>query len=125
MDRIEQQIHSLNRKVDGLYHLIEDLTTQVAECHWHTPTTIKEEREQFSSVSQYKEYAESSWIKDSDMNHKDILVDNQGWENYADPCHDKGVSSDIQIRRLTTQLTAAYNRIAALEEQILAKRIHS
>lgn len=125
MDRIEQQIHSLNRKVDGLYHLIEDLTTQVAECNWHSPNSIKEEREQFSSVSQYKEYAGSSWVSNSEMNHKDILIDNPNLENCFDSCHDQGVSSDIQIRRLTTQLTAAYNRIAALEEQILAKRIHS
>jgi len=29
------------------------------------------------------------------------------------------------VQRLTAQLTAAYNRIAALEEQLLARRIHS
>ncbi|NEO26340.1 MAG: hypothetical protein F6K03_05435, partial [Kamptonema sp. SIO4C4] len=29
---------------------------------------------------------------------------------------------DLQVRRLTAQVTAAYHRIAALEEQLLAQR---
>jgi hypothetical protein len=37
---------------------------------------------------------------------------------------DKLLTPEIQIQRLTAQLTAAYNRIAALEEQLLLKRIH-
>ncbi len=35
------------------------------------------------------------------------------------------MTQDIQIQRLTAQLTAAYNRIAALEEQLVANRIHA
>jgi hypothetical protein len=35
------------------------------------------------------------------------------------------MTEDIQIQRLTAQLTAAYNRIAALEEQLVANRIHA
>jgi hypothetical protein len=37
---------------------------------------------------------------------------------------EKNITPEIQIQRLTAQLTAAYNRIAALEEQLLLKRIH-
>ena len=37
---------------------------------------------------------------------------------------EKIISPEIQIQRLTAQLTAAYNRIAALEEQLLRERIH-
>ena len=37
---------------------------------------------------------------------------------------DKNITPEIQIQRLTAQLTAAYNRIAALEEQLLRERIH-
>ncbi|NJL98547.1 MAG: hypothetical protein HC924_06865 [Synechococcaceae cyanobacterium SM2_3_2] len=33
------------------------------------------------------------------------------------------ISPEAQVQRLTAQLTAAYNRIAALEEQLLAQRI--
>jgi hypothetical protein len=32
------------------------------------------------------------------------------------------ISPEAQVQRLTAQLTAAYNRIAALEEQLLAQR---
>ncbi len=35
------------------------------------------------------------------------------------------MTQDIQIQRLTAQLTAAYHRIAALEEQLVANRIHT
>ena len=55
------------------------------------------------------------------MEHKDILVDGSGWEGDAN----EGLSPDTQIRRLTAQLTAAYNRIATLEEQLFDCRIHS
>ncbi|NEP07517.1 MAG: hypothetical protein F6K34_23605 [Okeania sp. SIO4D6] len=51
-----------------------------------------------------------------------MLVDddymNQGSQNM-----DGELTSEIQIQRLTAQLTAAYNRIAALEEQLLSRRI--
>ena len=33
---------------------------------------------------------------------------------------ERSLAPETQIRRLTAQLTAAYNRIAALEEQLLA-----
>ncbi|NES66594.1 MAG: hypothetical protein F6K24_15710, partial [Okeania sp. SIO2D1] len=59
---------------------------------------------------------------DLELEHKDVLVDddymNQGSQNM-----DGELTSEIQIQRLTAQLTAAYNRIAALEEQLLSRRI--
>jgi hypothetical protein len=36
----------------------------------------------------------------------------------------KSMSQELQMQRLMAQLTAAYNRIAALEEQLMAQRIH-
>lgn len=59
------------------------------------------------------------------MEHKDILLDGNDGESNAGQKGEQALSPDIQIRRLTAQLTAAYNRIAALEEQLLACRIHS
>jgi predicted nucleic acid-binding Zn-ribbon protein len=38
---------------------------------------------------------------------------------------DSELTPEIQIRRLTAQLTAAYQRIAELEEQLMAKRVYS
>jgi len=56
------------------------------------------------------------------MERKDVLIDGiyldmnrQGGDN---------ITPEIQIQRLTAQLTAAYNRIAALEEQLIRERIH-
>jgi hypothetical protein len=61
---------------------------------------------------------------------QDLSIDNNGArivsatapvENRK-PIREQDLSPQIQIQRLTAQLTAAYNRIAALEEQLLAKR---
>lgn len=59
----------------------------------------------------------------STMEHKDVLSeDTIPQPVLPDPFHEPSVASDIQIRRLMAQLTAAYNRIAILEEQLLACR---
>lgn len=62
-------------------------------------------------------------LSSPELEHKDVLVDGiftdinfQGGDRHLTP--------EIQIQRLTAQLTAAYNRIAALEEQLLLKRIN-
>lgn len=57
------------------------------------------------------------------MEHKDILVDSNELDTHLQS-GEKELGPEIQIQRLTAQLTAAYNRIAALEEQLLARRIH-
>lgn len=59
------------------------------------------------------------------ITHKDILVDDNTSTSNLNSDSERDLSADIQIRRLTAQLTAAYNRIAALEEQILTYRIPS
>lgn len=59
------------------------------------------------------------------MEHKDVLIDGNNEITNSHHNSDKALSADIQVQRLTAQLTAAYNRIAALEEQLLARRIHS
>ena len=54
--------------------------------------------------------------------HKDILPDeviNSPWLGDGRPAP---LSCDQQVYRLTAQLTAAYHRIAVLEEQLLARR---
>jgi hypothetical protein len=59
------------------------------------------------------------------MEHKDVLVDSNSELTNSHQNSEKALSADIQVQRLTAQLTAAYNRIAALEEQLLSRRIHS
>lgn len=71
------------------------------------------------SVSQT--YPEEAKMEDLFF-HKDILPDeiiNSPWLGDGRP---KPLSCDQQARRLSAQLTAAYHRIAVLEEQLLARR---
>ena len=56
----------------------------------------------------------------TNLNRKDETHQN----SMTNSGNDANWSTDIQIRRLTAQLTAAYHRIAALEEQLLSHRIH-
>ncbi len=56
-------------------------------------------------------------------NHKDILTDDEAM--YAELSDYKGsdnIPCEEQVYRLTAQLTAAYHRIASLEDQLLAAR---
>jgi uncharacterized coiled-coil protein SlyX len=57
--------------------------------------------------------------------HKDILVDreHETWSSHLNG--EGGLSCEWQMRRLTAQLTTAYNRIAALEEELLNRRINN
>jgi hypothetical protein len=123
MNRLEQNIHDLDRKVDGLYQIIEHLSFQVAQCKSPESYRTPETPDSMNSVSRYKQYAQSSRISQLEMSHKDILVDEE--EGFKDMSYDQALSPETQVRRLTVQLMAAYNRIAALEEQVLAQRMHS
>lgn len=58
-----------------------------------------------------------------DLRHKDILEDDDHYGESDFSTQDRPLALDIQVQRLTAQLTAAYNRIAALEEQLLSQRI--
>jgi hypothetical protein len=60
----------------------------------------------------------SEWI----VSQQDVLIDSSGMEIGHHQIERQDLSPQIQVQRLTAQLTAAYNRIAALEEQLLAKR---
>jgi hypothetical protein len=61
---------------------------------------------------------------------QDLSIDNNGSRivsatapmDNRQQIREEDLSPQIKIQRLTAQLTAAYNRIAALEEQLLAKR---
>jgi hypothetical protein len=60
----------------------------------------------------------SEWI----IAQQDVLIDSSGIEVNHHQIKEQDLAPQIQIQRLTAQLTAAYNRIAALEEQLLARR---
>ena len=120
MDELYREIATLDGKVDRLYAIVEQLSQQISELLSQNPSQALLEVQPFEAVS-----LPTRKNVDSMMQHKDILVEGTRWEPPADYEQYQEVSPELQIRRLTAQVTAAYNRIAALEEQLLAQRIHS
>ena len=125
MDALQRQILDLTQKVDTLHKIIERISCQINQ-------VVSERQQQraqsdpLATVGSMTAHSTSNQRNlNSVMEHKDILLDGSNWENDINPQSEHTLSPDIQIRRLTAQLTAAYNRIAALEEQLLARRIHS
>lgn len=123
MDTIQKQVSVLSAKVDALYQLIEQLSGKisevVSECRFGSDQIQRLEGNAAMSYRSYQGYSSL----DPAMEHKDVLVDSSTPDSVSQSS-EKQLSPEVQIQRLTAQLTAAYNRIAALEEQLLSKRIH-
>ena len=112
MNSIEVQLSQVSAKVDALHTKIEQLRDQIGELMlWQ-----QENSEPLSaSGASYK-------ALNTDLsNHKDVLSEEKRQKSDRKESG-ANLSADIQIQRLTAQLTAAYGRIAALEEQLLARR---
>lgn len=125
MNAIERQMTELAQRIDSLQEIIERLTYQITELTSGIQHQSKENHS-FSTIPQMNSYSFSHQKNQNAlMEHKDVLLDGNGWDNESNTKSEQMLSPDIQIRRLTAQLTAAYNRIAALEEQLLSRRIHS
>lgn len=125
MASIQEQVVKLTDKVDSLYHMIDRVSEQVTAILASSQLVMDADddlRLGHSATAAAPRYNPS--LLDSVCEHKDILVDSShsDLERQSIETH---LSQDIQIQRLTAQLTAAYNRIAALEEQLLAVRVHS
>ncbi|GAC1469536.1 MAG: hypothetical protein NVS2B14_02200 [Chamaesiphon sp.] len=126
MDALQKQIAILSHKIDGLYQMVEVLSYKVSEALPEKQSTPVQASDRFaSSVVNVRQYAHHKHTSvDSMMEHKDVLADRNGFETNTHQNNEKELSPQIQVQRLTAQLTAAYNRIAALEEQLLARRLH-
>ncbi len=128
MDGLQQQINELNQKVSQLHHIVEQLGLQMGISHLKgeamvneqssskSPTIANVSRSVSPNIARTRQYQ-------SVMEHKDILVDEHESHTLIAPEEEPLLTTDLQVRRLTAQLTAAYNRIAALEEQLLASRV--
>ena len=124
MDTLQIQISELRAKIDTLHQLIEQIGTQVKELS--SQQTKRTEHDSYSLpnfASGAVGFTNRHGKLDYQLTHKDVLVDDTSSTSSTNSNSD--LSPDTQIRRLTAQLTAAYNRIAALEEQLLTYRIHS
>ncbi|MEG4529497.1 hypothetical protein [Microcoleus sp. D2_18a_D3] len=125
MEALRQQVTVLSQQVEALYKLIENLNEKLLESAKETKLTQQQRNDRSGTLgndqtSPYQSYSSL----DALLEHKDILLDDNYFDKNSQSL-EKELSAEIQIQRLTAQLTAAYNRIAALEEQLLSKRMHS
>ncbi len=139
MDGLQNHIITLEKKIDQLYAIVEYLSHCIGETlpdsemvsdqsaakRWELDSQLINERSQEDNTAVNKPFPNTHHRGfNAMMEHKDILLDDKNYVPKTTTPHGEEVSSEIQIRRLHTQLTAAYERIAALEEQLLAQRIH-
>ncbi|MCY7367125.1 MAG: hypothetical protein LH474_03130 [Chamaesiphon sp.] len=146
MESIQQQISALTHKIDRVYQMLaretaRDLDAQVVGGE---ETSIKhllnrEDVQLVGGKNRRLRQDSSSHHRNGDLDpannsnyrqdstewiiaQQDILIDSSGVEISHRQIKEQDLAPQIQIQRLTAQLTAAYNRIAALEEQLLANR---
>ncbi|MBE9040226.1 hypothetical protein IQ235_05395 [Oscillatoriales cyanobacterium LEGE 11467] len=120
----EAQITALNHRIDRLSETIERLSLQISGLLTQRETDTRSDSEP-SGFGNYgnRPHASEMSLLGSLMEHKDVLLDGNSMD-LSNQNGEKQLSPEIQIQRLTAQLTAAYNRIAALEEQLLSRRVH-
>jgi hypothetical protein len=115
---IERKIELLTNKVDDVYHILDRL-------HQHLlPVNARQEVASKAVKAQPQQNFPKIDIQESAdwLIHQDVLIDNET-SSYRQ--QETMLSPQSQIQRLTAQLTVAYSRIAALEEQLLARqRVH-
>ncbi|HYX15098.1 MAG TPA: hypothetical protein VE944_12170 [Nostoc sp.] len=122
MEPLQKQILTLSQKLDALCQVIEQLDGKVTQAFSECSLANTQSKDNYQENGATDGYQFRRNNLNSEMEHKDVLIDGiyldmhrQGGDN---------ITPEIQIQRLTAQLTAAYNRIAALEEQLLRERIH-
>lgn len=127
MDGLQQQINELNYKFNQLHQMVEQVSQQISTLAKPSEVSANINQKSFDCVSPLipSPNTESSITNKPlklEIKHKDILSDDRDNQSVFSPEGEVILSRDLQVRRLTAQLTAAYNRIAALEEQLLAYR---
>ncbi|HIK42262.1 hypothetical protein [Thermoleptolyngbya sp. M55_K2018_002] len=122
MDSFREQIVELNAKVDALHQVIEQLSNRITEVFSEVLLADRSQRSSSGTTSARQSYNQRYGLE-TEMDHKDVLSDDDFLESDSHS-GERSLSPEVQIQRLTAQLTAAYNRIAALEEQLLSQRIH-
>lgn len=122
MDPIKDKVTTLTDKVDALHQLINQVDARLSDVLVRAQVSAEDSNRSGLYASRGGN-AGGGIMTESSLLHKDVLVDS----GYVDPERsgaEQKLSPEVQIQRLTAQLTAAYNRIAALEEQLLANRVH-
>jgi hypothetical protein len=124
MEPLQKQVLILSNKVDSLYQVVDQLSSKVSSALTECRLTPVSTPTDALGNEVNGRYGNSSYSASrAAMEHKDVLIDSNEFDNHLQS-GEKELAPEIQVQRLTAQLTAAYNRIAALEEQLLARRIH-
>jgi hypothetical protein len=124
MEPIQAQVTLLTQKVDALHQVIDQVNSRVTEIL--STSSQSSSSTNAAILDDYHPHGmtnTSTHHTDALMMHKDILMDSSYIDSETTG-EESQLSPEVQIQRLTAQLTAAYNRIAALEEQLLASRVH-
>ena len=124
MESLEKQILVLSDKVDAIYSVIERLDIRLSEA------LLDSSAEKLPPIEGYLDNNQPAYKLIEDVNisetleHEDVLIDGLVYSEMNYQSRNRQVTPEIQIQRLTTQLTAAYHRIAALEEQLVRQRVY-
>lgn len=140
MESIQHQITLLTKKVELIYQAVDRLQSGIGDRQddglvgGQVDATDRLSADDLQrlrqSGSKYREelYADLSSNRRTRQVQSELYADRQEISidiNGIETSHqvrEQDLAPQFQIQRLTAQLTAAYNRIAALEEQLLAKR---
>ena len=124
MEPVQKQVIALSHKVDALYQVVDQLSSKVSDAFSECRLAPIQEKNGSLGVDGGRRYSAQGYSSfQPAMEHKDVLADGIGLDSHRQS-GEKELAPEIQIQRLTAQLTAAYNRIAALEEQLMRERIH-
>jgi hypothetical protein len=121
MEGLQTQINRLDQQIDTLNQSIAQLTKYVVSLLEERKLKMTVPSPDLIGHSHHSNSYNRSY-REMMMESKDILLEDADTEMGL-PRSEKVMSPELQIQRLTAQLTAAYNRIAALEEQLLAQRV--
>jgi hypothetical protein len=133
MEPLQAQITTLAHKVDLVYEILDrlyhDITENVDNPAIRSGALSVERARNLEDAKRFERGARRRNYSDASNNYR-----SNGYPDLANGANSSQAQADwaiaqqdilspqVQIQRLTAQLTAAYTRIAALEEQLLAKR---
>ena len=118
MSSTDQRIEAVEAKLGSIVDSISQLSNSVGQVLGSMDSLRNP-----SPAQQDVPVIQHSQAYSKTMSHKDVLDD---LDDSALPTNSEGqliMPPEMQVQRLTAQLTAAYSRIAALEEQLLSRRI--
>lgn len=127
MSSIEQRLEAIDTKIaiacDTLEKVTQTLNSMTREVnHLTTEMTGLQARPQAYTLNGRRSDQLIGMVGvDEVIDSKDILLEGDRFTPESSQS-ERHLAPEMQIQRLTAQLTAAYGRIAALEEQLLARR---